>query len=53
MNTYKRKTESGLYNIFEILKNMENIGLFEFTKENIVRNPIIIDILDRFDKFNN
>jgi phosphate starvation-inducible PhoH-like protein len=42
--------QSGLHYAFEKLKDIEGIGLIEFTKDEIVRNPLIIKILDRFNE---
>jgi phosphate starvation-inducible PhoH-like protein len=38
-------------NIFkEVLSGIENIGFFEFTKDDIVREEIIKKILDNYDR---
>jgi phosphate starvation-inducible PhoH-like protein len=49
IDRYKNKKESGLFHAFEKLTNMDKIGLFEFTDQDIVRNPIISEILKRYD----
>ena len=46
----KTKKNSGLQFAVENLLNIPEIGIFIFNKEDIVRNPIISTIIDRFDK---
>jgi phosphate starvation-inducible PhoH-like protein len=46
---YKDKTKSGLYDAKKRLHDVKGIGIFEFGKEDIVRNPIIGEILDRYE----
>lgn len=41
--------QSGLVYAYNHLGGINGIGLFEFEKKDIVRNPIITDILDRFN----
>lgn len=48
IDRFKNPNESGLKYAYENLKDINGIGLFEFNKEDIVRNPIISPILDRF-----
>jgi phosphate starvation-inducible PhoH-like protein len=48
VDRFKDVKESGLYDAFERLKSIEKIGVFEFDNEDIVRNPIIKDILDKY-----
>ena len=43
------KEECGLAVVAERLSDMEEIGITEFNREDIVRNPIITKILDRLD----
>lgn len=45
---FKDKTKSGLYDAKERLKDITDIGLFEFSMNDIVRNPIITQILERY-----
>lgn len=45
---YLDKTKSGLYNAKEKLNNIPNIGIFKFKKTDIVRNPIISKILEKY-----
>ena len=46
---YKDKTKTGLYDAKVKLSGIKNIGLFEFDNEDIVRNPLISEILKRYD----
>jgi phosphate starvation-inducible protein PhoH len=45
---FKQLEKSGLYDAMKRLQNIDEIGLFEFTEEDIVRNPIISKILKRY-----
>ena len=46
---YRDKTKSGLYDAKKRLSNVNGIGIFEFGNEDIVRNPIISEILNRYE----
>ncbi len=46
---FKDKTKSGLYDAKKRLGDVKGIGIFEFGSEDIVRNPIIGEILQRYD----
>jgi phosphate starvation-inducible protein PhoH and related proteins len=46
---FKDKTKSGLYDAKVRLTDIKNVGVFEFGNEDIVRNPIIGEILKRYD----
>lgn len=46
---YKDKTKTGLYDAKIRLGEMKNIGVFEFNDKDIVRNPLIGEILKRYD----
>ena len=46
---FKDKTKSGLYDAKKRLEGVKGIGVFEFGNEDIVRNPIIGEILRRYD----
>ena len=46
---FKDKTKSGLYDAKQRFTNMKDIGIFEFGIEDIVRNPIISEILNRYN----
>lgn len=45
----KSGEKCGLDYAFETLKDIENIGMIEFTEEDIVRNPIITEILKKWN----
>lgn len=45
----KNKENCGLKYAIDTLKDIYNIGIVEFTREEIVRNPIITQILDCWD----
>lgn len=46
---YKDKRQSGLWDAISKFKNMDDIGIFEFSEEDIVRNPIISKILKKYE----
>ena len=46
---FKDKTKSGLYDAKRRLQDVKGIGIFEFGNQDIVRNPIIGEILNRYD----
>lgn len=48
IDKFKNENESGLKFAYDNLKDIDGVGLFEFGKEDIVRNPIIGHILNRF-----
>jgi len=52
IDRFKNPNDSGLKYAYENLQGVNNIGFIEFNKEDIVRNPIISDILDRFNMNN-
>jgi len=43
--------KSGLYEATTILNDIDGIGIFEFTNEDVVRNPLITQILTRFNTY--
>lgn len=45
---YRDVNESGLYDAMKKHKNISEIGFFEFSNEDIVRNPIITKILNNY-----
>lgn len=45
----KSGEKCGLDYAFEVLKDIEDIGFLEFTEEDIVRNPIITEILKKWN----
>ena len=49
---YHKKNSSGLYDAFNLMKGAKGIGTYEFIvdkPEDIVRNPIIAGILERYE----
>lgn len=50
IDRFKNPEESGLKYAYEKLQGIEGIGFVEFSKDDIVRNPIISPILDRFNE---
>lgn len=47
---YKDKTHSGLWDAIERFKGLNNIGIFQFESNDIIRNPLITKILDRYEE---
>lgn len=47
---YKNKTHSGLWDAIEKFTNVDRIGIFSFEEKDIVRNPIISKILQRYEE---
>ena len=46
---FKDKTKTGLYDAKVRLGDIKNVGIFEFDTKDIVRNPIISQILKRYE----
>ena len=46
---YRDKTHSGLYDALKRFTGIENIGVFEFENKDVIRNPLISKILDKYD----
>jgi phosphate starvation-inducible PhoH-like protein len=46
---FKQKEKSGLYDAIIRLVDMKDVGIFKFKPEDIVRNPIITEIIKRYD----
>jgi phosphate starvation-inducible protein PhoH and related proteins len=46
---FKDYTKTGLYDVVNRLKGIEGVGTFEFEIGDIVRNPIISKILERYE----
>jgi phosphate starvation-inducible PhoH-like protein len=46
---YKDMRQTGLYDAKKRLTDLPNVGVFEFGKEDIVRNPLISEILKRYE----
>jgi phosphate starvation-inducible PhoH-like protein len=46
---YKDKKHSGLWDALERLTNMSEVGVHQFGDEDVVRNPIITELLKRYE----
>jgi len=46
---YKDKKQSGLYDALQRFKSVDDIGVFEFGDEDVVRNPLITKLLKRYE----
>jgi phosphate starvation-inducible PhoH-like protein len=46
---YKDKTQSGLWDAMSKFRDMDEIGVFEFSEKDIVRNPLITKILKKYE----
>ena len=47
---HKDKTHTGLWDALQKFQNMNDVGVFEFSSEDIVRNPLITQILQRYEE---
>jgi len=47
---YKDKTHSGLWDAMTRFNDIEGFGVYNFQTKDIIRNPIITKILDKYDK---
>lgn len=47
---YKDKTHSGLWDAIEKFKDLDEIGVYQFGNEDIIRNPIITKILNKYEE---
>jgi phosphate starvation-inducible protein PhoH and related proteins len=47
----KNKTKSSLYTAMDLFQGIDEIGTFEFSEEDIVRNPLIQKIERRFEEY--
>jgi phosphate starvation-inducible PhoH-like protein len=45
---YKDKKQSGLWDALQRFKGVDDIGVFEFGDEDVVRNPLITKLLKRY-----
>jgi phosphate starvation-inducible PhoH-like protein len=46
---YKRRKDFATFS--KIMKGVNGVGIFEFTREDIVRNPMLIEITDRYEAY--
>ena len=49
MNKLTQLVRAGLFDAKKRLQDVKGIGIFEFSNQDIVRNPIIGEILQRYD----
>jgi phosphate starvation-inducible PhoH-like protein len=47
---HKDKTQTGLWDALKKFNNVDDIGVFEFNPEDIVRNPLISNILKKYEE---
>jgi phosphate starvation-inducible PhoH-like protein len=47
------KTQSGLVQVKEILKDVEGVGFIYFKKTDVVRHKLVMDIIDAYENFMN
>jgi len=47
---YKDKTQSGLYDAVNRFQDMEGVGTYSFENKDVIRNPLISRILNRYDQ---
>ena len=47
---YKDKKQSGLYDAIQKFKNVNDMGVFEFGDDDVVRNPLISKILKKYEE---
>jgi phosphate starvation-inducible PhoH-like protein len=47
---YKDKTHSGLWDALQRFRGLDGVGVFEFGSQDIIRNPLITKILDRYEE---
>lgn len=47
---HKDKTQTGLWDALKKFQNFEDIGIHEFSDKDIVRNPLISKILQRYEE---
>ena len=47
---YKDKKQSGLYDAITRFNYINDIGTFEFNEKDVVRNPLISKILQKYDE---
>lgn len=46
---FKQKEKTGLYDAMQRLTEMKDVGIFTFKPEDIVRNPIITELIKRYN----
>jgi phosphate starvation-inducible protein PhoH len=46
-----KKKDSGYVDFIDMTKNMQDLYIFEFQNEDIVRNKFLIELTNRYDKY--
>lgn len=49
IDRFRRSEDSGLIDAFKTYKDIEGVGMFSFSKDDIVRHPLISKLLERYD----
>ena len=47
---HKDKTQTGLWDALKKFRDLDDVGVFEFNPEDVVRNPLISKILKRYEE---
>lgn len=47
---HKDKTHTGLWDVIQRFQNLPDVGVFEFKLEDVIRNPLISEILKRYEE---
>jgi len=47
---HKDKTQTGLWDALKKFRDMDDVGVFEFNPEDVVRNPLISKILEKYEE---
>ena len=47
---YKDKRQSGLWDALQRFKSVDDVGVFEFSDKDVVRNPLISKLLKRYEE---
>jgi phosphate starvation-inducible PhoH-like protein len=47
---YKDKKQSGLWDALQRFKGLNDVGVFEFSDKDVVRNPLIGKLLKRYEE---
>jgi phosphate starvation-inducible protein PhoH len=46
-----KKKDSGYLDFIKMTENLENLCIFKFQNEDIVRNKFLIELTNRYDKY--
>ena len=50
-SAWKKKKDSGYVDFINMTRDMEDLYIFEFKNEDIVRNKFLIELTNRYDKY--